>query len=58
MYGVPMKRSELVAVLNTLPDVEVVTYDGGLVTGAIADAYDDDSGNTNVPCIVLEEGDE
>lgn len=49
-----MKRSELVTLLNTLPDEEVRTLDGALVTGATADTYDTDDA-VDLPCITLEE---
>jgi hypothetical protein len=50
-----MRRSELVGLLNTLPDDEVITPDGDIVTGATISGYDDGSGTHDAIVLDLSE---
>jgi hypothetical protein len=51
-----MKRSELVEILNNLPDIEVGGEYEGIVIGASESSYTDDDGDH--PYIALEMGDD
>lgn len=47
-----MKRSELVACLNKLPDIDVTTDYGFDIIGVSESSYDDDNGTHD--CIAIE----
>jgi hypothetical protein len=51
-----MKRSDLVELLNALPDVEVGTEIGQMVIGVETSYYEDDKGMHDYIALVLDEG--
>jgi len=51
-----MIRSELVKLLNDLPDIEVGDEDGGLVIAAHESTYDAGEGDVPYICLEVDEG--